>query len=75
MGFLTKAMAEFMVPMTNPIGAEPPVLPGGEDGAGTGPLDVGLSRNDLSAMPSSRAVFETEPVSRNVYPIQLFNVI
>ena len=74
MGFLTKDMAEFMVPMMNPAGAELPALPGGDDGAGTGPLD-GLSRNDLSVMPSSGADLESEPVSRNVYPRQSFNAI
>jgi len=65
MGFLTKEMAEFIVPMTNPAGPEMPALPGGDDDTGTGPLEVGVSCNDLSAMPSSGADLEAEPVSRN----------
>jgi len=61
--------------MMKPTGAELPALPGGDDGGGTGPLVVGLSRNDLSATPSSGADLEPETVSRNVYPIWSFNVI
>jgi len=68
-GFLTREMAEFIVPMTKPAGPELPALPAlpwGGVGAGTGPLEVGVSRRDLVESLSFGADFESEPVSGKV---------